>query len=69
VLLYSISEPGEWRAEDIAEDLPDSDPEQVRRAVEELLEQGLLHRNSTDQRLWPLRAGREAMQIDDAVGG
>ena len=62
VLLYSVSEPGEWRADDIAEDLLDADPNAVRRAVEDLLKRGYLHRNSTDERLWPLKAGRAALQ-------
>jgi len=58
VLLYSVSEPGAWCADDIAEDLPDTDPGQVESAVQELETGGLIHRNSTDKRLWPLRAGR-----------
>lgn len=62
VLLYSVSEPGAWREDDIADDLPDGDLEQVRSAVQGLLARGLIHRNSTDERLWPLRAGREAIQ-------
>lgn len=62
VLLYSISEPGVWRADDIAEDLPESELSQIQSAVHDLESRGLIHRNSTDERLWPLRAGREAMQ-------
>lgn len=62
VLVYSVSEPGEWRTDDIAEDLQDADLDQIRTAVEGLEALGLVHRNTTDQRLWPLRAGREALQ-------
>lgn len=59
ILLYSVSEPGEWREDDIVEDLVDCDVDQVRSAVDALAARGLIHRNSTDRRLWPLRAGRE----------
>lgn len=62
VLLYSVSEPGEWRSEDIVDDLPDCDPEQVHKVVGELEARGFIHRNSTDKRLWPLRPGRDAIQ-------
>lgn len=62
VLVYSVSEPGQWRSDDIAEDLEDGDLNQIRAAVDGLEALGLVHRNSTDQRIWPLRAGREALQ-------
>lgn len=62
VLLYSVSEPGIWRADDIADDLPDASPDEVNSAVDDLAASGLIHRNSTDQRLWPLRPGRELIQ-------
>ncbi len=63
VLLYSVSEPGVWRADDIAEDLPEGDPASVATAVEDLKARGFIHINSTDNRLWPLRAGRAALQL------
>ena len=62
VLLYSVSEPGVWRVSDIAEDLDDTNVEQIARAVDDLEARGLLHRNSTDERLWPLKAGRALFQ-------
>ena len=62
VLLYSVSEPGVWRADDIVDDLADVDPGDVDGAVSQLIERGFIHINSTDQRLWPLRAGRAALQ-------
>ncbi len=62
VLLYSVSEPGVWRVDDIADDLPESDLTQIQSAVKDLESRGLIHRNSTDERLWPLRAGREVLQ-------
>ena len=62
VLLYSVSEPGEWRAEDIVADLPECDADQVARAVGSLEAAGFIHQNRTDCRLWPLRAGRSALQ-------
>lgn len=58
VLLYSVSEPGEWTDEDIVEDLPELDLAQVRSAIDELVSAGLLHVNSTDLHLWPTAAGK-----------
>lgn len=62
VLLYSVSEPGVWSVDDILDDLPDSDRGQIEAAVQVLESRGLIHRNSTDERLWPLRAGRQTLQ-------
>lgn len=62
VLIYSVSEPGEWTAEDIADDLPEGDPAQVRRAVAALVAGGLLHQNSTDHRLYPSRTGKQVIR-------
>ncbi|RME27461.1 MAG: hypothetical protein D6798_04490 [Deltaproteobacteria bacterium] len=59
VLLYCVSEPGEWTAEDIVDDLPDLELREVRRAIDELAAAGLLHVNSTDSHLWPTRAGKD----------
>ena len=62
VLLYSVSDPGVWRADEIADDLSDVDPQEVQGAVSMLRERGFIRINSTDNRLWPLRAGRAALQ-------
>lgn len=61
VLVYAVSEPGGWTADDIAEDLPDLRADEIRAAVRVLFDGGLVHINSFDQRIWPLRAGREAI--------
>ena len=61
VLRYSVSEPGVWRADDIADDLSDVEAADVQSAVDALKARGLIHINSTDNRLWPLRAGRAAL--------
>ncbi|MEL6341772.1 MAG: hypothetical protein AAFV53_01470 [Myxococcota bacterium] len=58
VLLYTVSEPGDWTVEDIVEDLPANPPEAVRRAATQLFEAGYIHINSSDHRLWPRRAGK-----------
>ena len=62
ILLYTVSEPGEWTVEDIADDLPDFDTQAAMQAVEALVESRLLHQNSADRRLWPLRAGKDALK-------
>lgn len=59
VLLYAISEPGGWTAAQIVDDLDGLDLAQVRRALQGLQAQGLLHENSTDGRIWPTRAGKD----------
>ncbi len=59
ILLYCVSEPGEWTAEDIVDDLPDLDLRTVGAALRQLVDAGLLHINSTDSHLWPTRAGKD----------
>lgn len=59
VLLYCVSEPGEWTAEDIVEDLPDLSVGTVQDAIDALVDAGMMHQNSTDLRLWPTRAGKD----------
>ncbi len=59
VLIYSVSEPGEWTAADIVDDLDELSIAQVNDALTLLQEEGLLHENSTDHRLWPTRAGKD----------
>lgn len=61
VLVYSVSEPGGWTVDSIAEDLPDLALDDIRAAARDLFESGLIHINSFDRRLWPLRSGREAV--------
>ena len=61
VLLYTVSEPGDWTASSIAEDLPDLELSAVRRAARQLSRAGLIHINSTDHRLWPRRAARSVI--------
>lgn len=58
VLLYTVSEPGEWHAEGIVDDLPELDLVQVRQAIDELVQAGLVHVNSTDLHLWPTASGK-----------
>ena len=62
VLLYTVSEPGEWTVDDIVEDLPGADPGAVRRAAQGLFSEGYIHINSADQRLWPRRTGRALLR-------
>ena len=62
VLIYAVSEPGEWTATDIADDLPDGDAGATRRAVRVLVDGGLLHENSTDLRLYPSRLGKQVIR-------
>jgi len=59
VLLYVVSEPGDWTSQDIVDDLPELDLAQVAQALELLSEHGLVHVNSTDLRIWPTRAGKD----------
>ena len=58
VLLYTVSDPGDWTARDIVDDLPGTHPAAVRRAVHSLQTAGLIHENSADQRLWPRREAK-----------
>ena len=58
ILLYTVSEPGDWTASSIAEDLPGSDPAALRRAAKTLHKAGLIHINSADHRLWPRRSAK-----------
>lgn len=58
VLLYTVSEPGDWTAQSIAEDLPGLGAAAVQRAARQLSMAGLIHINSADHRLWPSRAAR-----------
>jgi hypothetical protein len=61
VLVYAISEPGEWSAALIAEDLPWTTADQVDGLVGMLTDAGMVHRNSTDGRLYPSTAGKQAL--------
>lgn len=61
VLVYAVSEPGQWTSESIAGDLPEIAATEIGRAVDWLVTQGLVHVNSFDLRLWPLRMGRQAI--------
>lgn len=58
ILLYTVSEPGEWTDESIVDDLPELSLSDVRAAIDELVAAGLLHVNSTDLHLWPTAAGK-----------
>jgi len=62
VLLYVVSEPGAWTVQEIVDDLPGASPTDVAAAIDVLLSTGFLHSNSTDGRLWPLRAGKQAFR-------
>lgn len=59
VLLYVVSDPGDWTAQDIVDDLDDLTLTQVEQALALLTQHGLVHVNSTDSRLWPTRAGKD----------
>jgi hypothetical protein len=61
VLVYAISEPGEWDCASIAEDLPWITAEQVGELVDLLAREGMVHRNSTDGRLYPSSAGKAVL--------
>ena len=61
VLLFTVSEPGEWTVASIAEDLPELGVDPIQHAAERLFEAGLIHINSYDHRLWPLRAGKDLL--------
>ncbi|MFT5681747.1 MAG: hypothetical protein ACI8RZ_002659 [Myxococcota bacterium] len=58
VLVYTVSEPGDWTIKTIVEDLPDASPESIQSATNELFHAGYIHINSSDHRLWPRRAGK-----------
>ncbi len=62
VLVYTISEPGDWTTDDIADDLPGASPEEIRSTVNTLFREGFIHINSSDKRLWPKREGRAALR-------
>jgi len=59
VLLYVVSEPGEWTAQDIVDDLPELTLDKVTQALDTLADGSMLHVNSTDGRIWPTRAGKD----------
>jgi hypothetical protein len=61
VLTYAVSEPGDWTLATIEEDLPNPEPG-LRQAAEELVQVGMMHINSYDGRLWPLKAGRDLLR-------
>lgn len=62
VLLYVVSEPGAWTAQDIVEDLPGTSPDALDEALGALLREEMVHINSTDDHLWPLKAGKVAFR-------
>lgn len=62
VLVYSVSEPGGWTAAQIIEDLDELSLTQVREAIALLRDEGLIHENSTDHRLWPTRSGKDRLR-------
>lgn len=62
VLLYVVSDPGDWTVEEIVDDLPHLTLPDVRDSLATLSEQGLVHQNSTDLRLWPTRAGKDLLR-------
>jgi Fe2+ or Zn2+ uptake regulation protein len=59
VLLYVVSDPGDWTEQEIVDDLDDLTLAQVQNALTLLVQHGLVHQNSTDRRLWPTRAGKD----------
>lgn len=59
ILLYVVSDPGDWTAPEIVDDLDELTLPQVRSALATLSEHGLVHINSTDHRIWPTRAGKD----------
>ncbi len=63
LLIYAVSEPGEWTAADIADDLVDTTVAGVTAAVQDLVGAGFLFRNSTDARLYPSRRGKDAISL------
>ncbi|MCB9779667.1 MAG: hypothetical protein H6742_13970 [Alphaproteobacteria bacterium] len=62
VLLYVVSDPGDWTVEEIVDDLPNLSLAAVRDALATLSSEGLVHQNSTDMRLWPTRAGKDLLR-------
>lgn len=62
VLVYTVSEPGDWTIESIVEDLPDTSVEDIQSATSELFNAGYIHINSSDRRLWPRRAGKAMLR-------
>lgn len=63
ILLYTVSDPGEWTAEDIADDLPTLEIDEIRTTIRTLMSRGLVHENSTDRRLWPRRAAKQVLSL------
>lgn len=62
VLVYTVSEPGDWTIEAIMEDLPGEAPEIIQQATHQLFDAGFIHINSSDNRLWPRRAGKAMLR-------
>ena len=62
VLVYTVSEPGDWTIEAIVDDLPDASAEKIQRATHQLFDAGYIHINSSDKRLWPRRAGKAMLE-------
>ena len=62
ILIYTVSEPGDWTVETIAEDLPDTSTEAIQSATHQLSDAGYIHINSSDRRLWPRRAGKAMLR-------
>jgi hypothetical protein len=62
VLVYAVSEPGDWTVQTISEDLPDTSPEVIQSATHALFDAGYIHINSSDHRLWPRRAGKAMLR-------
>lgn len=62
ILVYTVSEPGDWTVEAIAEDLPDASPETIQSVTHQLFDAGYIHINSSDHRLWPRRAGKAMLR-------
>lgn len=62
ILLYVVSEPGAWTAQDIVEDLPGTSPQALDEALVALIREGMIHVNSTDDHLWPLKPGKVAFR-------
>lgn len=62
VLLYVVSEPGVWTPQEVVEDLPGTAPDELDDALRALVGAGMVHLNSTDGHLWPLKAGKQAFR-------
>ena len=62
ILIYTVSEPGDWTIDTIVEDLPDTSAEVIQSVTHQLFNAGYIHINSSDHRLWPRIAGKAMLR-------